>query len=139
MSDFVEINPDAGRFAYLEEAGEYGPGLEFEADVVVAHYEIPAEEAPPYIKGSKPGDFAFFRFEVRRPGVPAVRLRHWEPIGPFSGSKLGTFLTNLGVEVEDPDGRCRHDASQVPGLKCGLRVGAPRQNFSGRIYDVMGV
>jgi hypothetical protein len=139
MSEFVEINPDAGRYAYLEEAGEYGPGLEFEADVSVSHYELPASEPPPYIKGSKAQDFAFFRFEVRRQGVPAVRLRHWEPIGPFSGSKLGTFLVNLGVDVEDPEGRVRHDANQVPGRKCGIRVGAPRENYSGRIYDVMGV
>lgn len=140
----VEINPNARKYAYLEEGGDYGPGMEHEAEVEVTDYQNPAKEAPPYIRDSRPEDFAFFRFRVRRPGGPTVGLRHWEPIGEYTGSNLGSILVNLGVPVEDPDGICRHDTDQVVGRACGLRMGDPRQGadgtwFSGRVFDVMGV
>jgi len=148
MAPIVELDPTAHKFAYLEQAGTYGPGLGgegggFEAECEILEYQYPSETIPAYAKSQSPDEFAFLKVRIRSEDFGANVLRHHEPIGANTGSKLGGWLTSLGVNVEGET--FRHDTSEVPGLKCAVKVGDPRQDgrpeykdrwYSGRILEL---
>lgn len=147
MSDeqgYVEFQPDAEKQPYLQQAGTYGPGQPepFEAECVVVGYEFPAAEAPRYIKGAEAKDYAFLLVKVNSVSFGTNFVRHWEPIGTNSGSRLPSWLRSLGVAVGDPPGY-GHRPGEVVGAKCSVKVSEPRKSddrwFNGRIQDILGV
>ena len=141
----VEMHPDAQKRPYLN-GGMYGPGQANEADCQVVDYQFPADKTPGWDKENKENveDWAFIRIRVKQNGGPTSDIFHHEPIGADSGSKLGNWLTGLGVAVEGTT--FRHDTDTVVGLKCGVEMGDPRQDqndrerfYTGRLLQVFGV
>lgn len=141
----VEINPDAQKRAYLQ-AGQYGPGMTNPADCEVVDYQFPANETPGWDKEGKENveDWAFLRIRVKQVDGPTCDIFEHHPISANSGSKLGTWLTMLGVPVEGET--FRHDTDQVVGCKCGVEMGDPRQDkndperwYTGKLLQVIGV
>jgi len=141
----VEMHPDAQKRPYLR-GGQYGPGMTNEADCQVVDYQFPADETPGWDKDNKENreDWAFIQIRVNQNGGPTCNIYHHEPIGPDSGSKLGNWLTGMGIAVEGET--FRHDTDTVVGSKCGVEMGDPRQDkndrdrfYTGRLLQVFGV
>lgn len=117
----TKINPRAKNWPYLEE-GKYGPGGDFNATCEVMDYKLPSEEAPAFDTEMKRGPYAYFEIHVDQPGKSRIRVRHWEPAGEDSGSRVEEWLTNLGVPIAD-DGA--HDEEMVKGKKCIVQANEP--------------
>jgi len=146
----VEMHPDAQKGPYLR-GGQYGPGSPNEADCVVVDYQFPANETPGWDVQEKENreDWAFIRIRVNQNGGPTCDIFHHEPIYQDSRSKLGTWLTAMGVAVEGET--FRHDTDTVVGCKCGVEVGDQRADkkntgdpttdrfYTGRLLQVFGV
>ena len=141
----VEMHPDAQKRPYLR-GGQYGPGMANEADCVVVDYQFPADETPGWdVRGEENReDWAFMQIRVNQNGGPTCTIFEHIPIGANSGSKLGGWLSALGVAVEGET--FRHDTDTVVGRKCGVEMGDPRQDkndaerfYTGRLLQVFGV
>jgi hypothetical protein len=146
----VEMHPDAQKRPYLH-GGMYGPGQTNQAECQVVDYQFPADETPGWDQEDKENveDWSFIRIRVKQNGGPTCDIFHHEPIGANSGSKLGAWLTGMGVAVEGDT--FRHDTDQVVGLMCGVEVGdeqASKKNtgdpttdrfYTGRLLQVFGV
>ena len=63
--EFVEFEPGADQYAYMKNAGEYGPGLANEAECEIVEYEMPATTCPAYDKNGEPKGYAFIRIRIR--------------------------------------------------------------------------
>lgn len=141
----VEMHPDAQKRPFLK-GGQYGPNSPNQADCVVVDYQFPANETPGWdVRGEENvEDWAFIRIRVNQNGGPTCDIFHHEPIGADSGSKLGGWLTGIGVAVEGAT--FRHDTDTVVGRKCAVEMGDPRQDkndaerfYTGRLLQVFGV
>jgi hypothetical protein len=141
----VELHPDAQKRAYLR-GGQYGPGMNFNADCEVTDYQFPADETPGWDTENKedPNDWAFIRIRVNSDDFGSCTIFHHEPIAAMTGSKLGQWLAALGVPVEGET--FRHDTDQVVGRKCAVEMGDPREDkheagkfYTGRLLQVYGV
>jgi len=141
----IEIHPDAPKSSYLR-GGEYGPGLFHEADCEIIDYQNPADETPRWDKEKKEKveDWCFLRIRVRSEEFGVNDIFHHEPVYENSRSKLGTWLTVMGVPVEGE--RLRHNKSQVIGRKVGVEVADERPDgrdpdrfYTGKLLQIIGI
>lgn len=147
----VTYNPESAKRAFLPNAGTYGPGCEHEADVTifeVALAEPGSLDAPFDDKECEKDSYTVWQFQVVHQGVVLfARSRAQANTLPNMGSKNIPWLNNLGVvPTGDEDGYPRYDLSKLSGIKCAIRVAAPRQNkkdptewFTGAVIDVFSV
>ncbi len=140
----VSMDPSASNWPYLT-AGKYGPGMDHEAECEITEYEFPALEAPRFAPEDPPESWAKMRIKVRVEGGISTVLFVDIPIGPNSGSRLGDWLTALGINVSD-DGTFAHDPDHLPGTKCAVEVGDPRKDkndpkkfYTGNVRGLFGV
>ena len=146
MGNIVELHPDAQKRPYLH-GGQYGPGLQHSAECEVVEYDFPAKEPPRYAPNDPAENYAFLQIRVRSDEFGMNTIFHYEPITANSGSKLGTWLTAMGVPVEGET--FMHDTDQVVGLKVCVTVGDARvdkndpepdpekkRHFTGRMTDI---
>ena len=138
----VQLHPDAAKSAYLR-GGQYGPGLAHEASCEITDYQFPALESPRYAPETPREDWAFLRIRVNSDEFGSVTIFHHEPIGSYQRSKLGGWLTGLGVPCEGLT--FRHDDEQIVGRKCGVEVLDPRKDkneenvfYTGKLIGVFG-
>ena len=137
------IAPKSQDRPVLASAGLYGPGAEFEAEVVVQDYvgEVTeAKQMPAFDREGADWPYCMFVFRVKHNGQ-LYTLRSYQSLAEESGSNAIPWLKALGVSVSD-DGE--YDDREVIGKKCILDVKAPRTGkdgtrYTGDIKRVIGV
>jgi hypothetical protein len=139
----VELHPDAQKRTYLR-AGQYGPNMQYNAECEIIEYQFPADEPPRYAPDTDAEDWCHMQIQVNSDDFGGTRLYHHEPIGAFSGSKLGNWLNGIGVPCEGET--FRHDDEQVVGRKIAIEVGDPREDknekgkwYTGKIIQLIGL
>ncbi len=141
----VQMHPDAQKRAYLR-GGVYGPGAAHPAKCQIVDYEFPATEHPRWDKDKKENleDWCFMRIRVNSDEFSTCDIFEHIPIGPNSGSKLGTWLTQIDVPVEGET--FQHNTDDVVGRECAVEMGDPRHDkddrerfYTGKLLQVMGV
>ena len=131
----VEIKPgDMKQFTVLE-GGQYGSGLQHEADVELTKFQFPATEKnlPGYDKEGKEGPHAYFLVRTVLPnGKDALSRCHIDNM-----DKLKLALAAIGVEVADtPDGGIAFDGDDVAPRKLGgVEVKDAREGKDGVMYN----
>ena len=141
----VKISKDSEKNPFLPYGGQYGSGLEHEAECEVFQFDMNVEpgQGPGFDKDCKRTTYCLFVFRVKHEDQ-LVFVRHFEPTGPNTGSRAIKWLKALGAEMtETPDGDYVLDDSGVVGSKCGIVVKEPTQrdgvDYTGRLTDVIGL
>jgi len=139
----VSMDPSASNWPYLK-GGVYGPGHPNDADCEITEYEFPALEAPRFAPDDDPSNWAKMQIKVRVTGGITTTLFLDIPISANSGSRLGEWLTAVGVPCEGAG--FAHDPDTVPGTKCVVELGDPRPDkndpkklYTGKVKAIYGV
>ncbi len=122
MPPITQITDEEAQRPFLPQ-GDYGSGLNNDADVELARFEYPAQERP--CPWDKDGTYAYFGFTVVTPDGN----KHY-PDAWVQPSSLKKFLLALGVEVSpNPTGPgfTFDDGSVAPRKVTGVRLGKPRE------------
>jgi hypothetical protein len=130
----------------LDQAGQYGQGLQHEADVELARFECPAEDRlPAFDRDNERGPYAYFGITVTRPDGTKVFYDHWEEVGEGTGSRLREHLANAGAPISEGEDDFNFDPADVAPRKLGgIEVKDPRSNkegtrlFSGGLVRIIG-
>ena len=142
----VNIDPKVLERPVLAE-GQYGPGLQFNADVELTGFECPAEEKlPAYDPDGARGPYAYFGFKVAKADGKTLWPEEWVEIGEGSGRKIQDFLAAAGVELtDDGNGGFRFATEDVAPRKLnGIQMAAPRASkttgtmFNGKVVAIIG-
>lgn len=141
----VNVNPKMDKRRILEQGGQYGQGLQHQADVELTNFESPNEEGkldrmPPFDKDGEEGPYWYLNIKVATPDGKRTFVQEWQ-----RSRQLRTTLQVIGVPVTDnPDGTFTFDDSQVAPRKLGgIEVEAPRETpdgrrFGGRVKQIIG-
>lgn len=147
----ISYNPEASKRAFLPQAGLYGAGCDYEADVTVysvALAEPGSIDAPFEDKDCAKDSYTVWTFQVAYGGsVLFARSRAQANTLPNMGSKNIAWFQNLGVLAkENPDGSVEFDPALAVGKKCRIRVAKPRPAkddpgtyYTGSVVDVFGL
>lgn len=136
MSTIIHIADEEAQNPYLN-AGDYGTGLDNEADVQLMRFEFPATERP--CPWDKEGRNAFFGFTVVTADGNKHFVDHW-----VKPSALKKTLLALGVELSpDPQGAgFSFPENFAPMPVVGLRMGDAREYNgemrTGRVRQILG-
>ena len=148
----VSYNPKSADRPYLPHAGIYGAGQENEADVTVFSAELAkpgSMDAPFDDKQCERDSYTVWQFRVIYDGALVfARSRAQANTLANMGSKNMAWLAALGVEPtgEDDAGNPEYDLDKVSGLKCAIKVAAPKQKkddptiwYNGAVVDIFGL
>jgi hypothetical protein len=132
---------DMKRFTTLP-GGQFGPGLQYDADVELTQFQYPAAEKnlPGYDRSNERGPYGFFLFRITLPdGDSALVRMHTDNL-----DKMRAVLTGAGVEiaVHDDGVGFGFDPDQVAPRKVGgVEIKEPREGNDGNTYtgDVIRV
>ena len=147
----VSVKPTNDPTPYIEEGGQYGPGLQHEADVELVEFESPQAESGPNMldrmpaydrEGTKGNVYYRFNFTVITPEKGKRFVTEWVD----SSRKLKGWLQALGVPVQqDGEGFTFDDGDVAPRKVGGLDIKPPRQDkndpdrfFTGGIRQIIG-
>jgi hypothetical protein len=142
----VNIDPRVLERPVLAE-GQYGQGLQHEADVELTGFEFPAvENLPAYDPVGARGPYAYFGFKVVKADGKTLWPEEWVEIGEGSGRKIQDFLSAAGVDLtDDGKGGFNFDNTSVAPRKVnGIQMAAPRASkttgtmFNGKVMAIIG-
>lgn len=147
----VSYNPKSADRPYLPHAGIYGIGQEHEADVQlfsVALAEPGGIEAPFDDKQCERDSYTVWTFRIVYGGaVIFARSRAQANTMENMGSRNLPWLNNLGIQPtgEDEQGNPAYELDKLSGIKCSVKVAAPRKDkndpsifYTGSVVDVFG-
>lgn len=141
----VNVNPRDEKRPMLEQAGQYGPGLQYPADVELTRFDSPNAEGlldfmPAYDREGNDGPYWHLNIKVTLTNGRVVFVRNWQ-----RSRQLRKTLDVMGIPVTDnPDGTYSFDDAQVAPRKLGgVDVKAPREapdgrQFAGEVKAIIG-
>ena len=148
----VSYNPKSANRPYLPNAGIYGPNQEHEADVQLFSITLsePGKPSAPFNdKNCELDTYSVWTFRVIHDGsMVFVRSRPQPNTLENSGSKNLAWITNLNIQPtgEDENGWPTYELDKATGIKCAVKVGAPRKDktdptvfYTGDVQDVFGL
>ena len=152
MSPTVSYNPKSADRSYLPHAGLYGPGQQQEADVALFAVKVAepgSMDAPFDDKNCEKDSYTVWRFRIIYNGMVVFAQSRPQPNTLENmGSKNLAWMGNLGISPtgEDENGFPTYDLDKASGLKCIVKVAAPRKDkndptilYTGAVVDVFGI
>jgi len=148
----VRVKPTNDPTPYIRDGGQYGPGLQHEADVELLEFESPKAESGPDMLDRMPafdregtkGDLYYrFNFQIVTDNGAKYFVTEWVT----STRKLEKWLQALGVPVaKDDEGYLQFDDQDVAPRKVGgIDIKPPRQDkndpdrfYTGGIRQLIG-
>lgn len=152
-NDYEVLDPNEGRYGYLELEGWYGKGAEHSAQVELTDIQK-LKQGDPDLVGRNQGPFgdkdclndsySVFVFQVVREGQPQVRLySRPQPHSGYSGSRRTKWMLQLGLISQGTQGFSPAEIRQKLPVACHVKVSKPRQDkndpekyYNGNVLDV---
>ena len=148
----VSYNPKSQLRPYLPHAGVYGPGQEHDAYVQlfsVTLAEPGKPDAPFEDKQCEKDSYSIWTFRVvYDETVVFAKSRAQANLLPNVGSKNLPWMENLGVQPtgSDAEGNPTYELDKATGIKCIIKVTAPRKDkndssvhYTGSVVEVFGL
>jgi hypothetical protein len=127
---FLQADPQAEKWAYLENAGTYGLGQQYEADVEVADVSVCNAEGngPGYDRNCERDTYHKWSFRVVTADAGLVNVDEWCTTKKFSNGKSLVWARNCGATVSEEG---VFNKSEVVGKKVAITVGEPYTSKAG--------
>jgi hypothetical protein len=126
---FLQADPQAEKWAYLENAGTYGLGQQYQADVEIANITVCNEDGdgPPYDRPCARDTYHKWSFRVVTEDM-LVHVDEWCTTRKFSNGKSLVWARNCKAAVSEEGVFNKGD---LIGKKVAIKVAAPYTSKAG--------